>query len=100
MSSRLRKTLRRDDHQHQTSPAILVKVDQLHKELTAAGIPDSKYYLQGLYGTTDDNDKPSLIVIKGKHTMEYEVYYRERGEKHSSRIFTTEDDACQYFFDI
>ncbi|GAB5465559.1 MAG: hypothetical protein Kapaf2KO_09950 [Candidatus Kapaibacteriales bacterium] len=37
-----------------------------------------------------------MTVKKGKLTIEYEVYYRERGEKHSSRKFTTEDEAYKY----
>ena len=33
----------------------------------------------------------------GKYSAEYEVYYKERGNKNSSRIFKTEAEACDYF---
>jgi hypothetical protein len=73
-------------------------IEQLHKKLTELKIPEDHYYLHGLYGSTDDNDKPALTIMRGKYTIEYEVYFRERGEKNSSRTFTTEDEACDYLF--
>ena len=39
-----------------------------------------------------------MTVKKGNYTVEYEIYYKERGEKHSSRTFTNESDACEYLF--
>lgn len=68
---------------------------ELHKKLKNIGVPEAMYYLHGLYGSTDDNDKPALTINKGKYTIEYEVYFRERGEKSSIRIFTREDEACE-----
>lgn len=73
-----------------------MKIEELNIELKILGVSDDKYYLHGLYGSIDDNDKISLTIKKGKYTTEYEVYYKERGEKHSIRTFTDEDEACQY----
>jgi hypothetical protein len=71
-------------------------IKELHNKLTELKIPADQYYLHGLYGSTDDNDKVSLTMKRGKYTIEYEVYYRERGEKHSIQNFTDENDACNY----
>lgn len=73
-----------------------MKIEELHNELKGLQINNDRYYLHGLFGSTNDNDKLSLIIKKGKYTIEYEVYYCERGEKHSIRNFSTEDEACQY----
>jgi hypothetical protein len=75
-----------------------MKLFELHQKFQSNNIPDSKYYLHGLYGSTDDNDKFGLTIKKGKYGLEYEVYYRERGEKHSSMVFTNEDEAYDYIF--
>lgn len=73
-------------------------ISELHNALRDFGIPGEEYYLHGLYGSADDNDKLSMTIKKKKHTIEYEVYFRERGEKHSSRTFTEEHESCAYFF--
>ncbi len=59
-------------------------------------IPKDKYYLHWLYGSSDDNDKITLIIKKGKYTVEYETYFKERGEKHSIRTFTNEDEVSKW----
>lgn len=71
-------------------------ISELDLELKALGIPESDYYLHGLYGSTDDRDKVALRIMKGKYTLVYEVYYIERGELHVNAKFYTEDEACQY----
>ena len=71
-------------------------IKELNSELKNIGVSENRYYLHGLFGSTDDNDKIALNVKKGKYTIEYEVYYRERGEKHSVRTFMTETEACEY----
>ena len=71
-------------------------IEELNSVLKKIGVSDDRYYLHGLFGSTDDNDKIALTIKKGKYTIEYEVYYRERGEKHSSRTFTAETEACEY----
>ena len=78
------------------APFEKMTIEELNSELKKLGVSDDRYYLHGLFGSTDDNDKIALTVRKGKFTIEYEVYYKERGEKHSSRTFTTEDEACKY----
>ena len=71
-------------------------IKELNSELKNLGVSYDRYYLHGLFGSTDDNDKIAMTIKMGKYTAEYEVYYRERGEKHSSRIFTNETEACEY----
>ena len=72
-------------------------IKDLHVKLQEIGVTEKRYYLHGLYGSTDDNDKLGMLIKKGRYNLEYEVYYRERGDKHSSRIFIIEEDACRYF---
>jgi len=72
-------------------------IAELHKVLQELEIPSDSYYLHGLYGSTDDNEKLALSVKQGKYSTEFEVYFRERGEKHSTRTFIIEDEACQHF---
>ena len=74
-------------------------IEELNSRLKKLGVSDDKYYLHGLFGSTDDNGKIALIVKQGKYTTEYEVYYKERGEKNTSRKFATETDACEYVID-
>lgn len=71
---------------------------ELHKKLKEKGIPDNRYFLHGLYGSTDENDKISLTIMKGNYNIVYEIYYKEKGEKHSSVIFNSEEDACDYIY--
>lgn len=72
-------------------------IAELHTKLHELGIPSEDYYLHGLYGSTSDNERLAMQIKKGKYTIEYEVYFRERGVKHSSRVFTDEHEACAYF---
>lgn len=71
-------------------------IEELNSELKNLGVSDDRYYLHGLFGSSGDNDKIAMTVKMGKCTAEYEVYYTERGEKHSSRTFTNEKEACEY----
>lgn len=73
-------------------------IAELHNKLQELNIPIDRYYLHGLYGSIDDNDKIGLIMRRGKYTLEYEVYFKDRGKKTSSQIFTSEDQACNYLF--
>jgi len=75
-----------------------MNIAELHTELQHFGIPGEEYYLHGLYGSTVDNDKYGTTIKQGKYTIDYEVYFCERSEKHSSRTFTSEYEACDYFF--
>ena len=73
-------------------------ISDLHNKLKEKGIIEDKYFLHGLFGSTDDNDKISLTIKQGQFGLEYETYYKERGEKHSIRTFTTEKEACEYIY--
>ena len=73
-------------------------LQELSIKLQELGVPEDRYYLHGLYGSTNDDGKLSLTIRKGAYSVEYEVYFKERGEKHSTRIFTNEDEACQYLY--
>jgi hypothetical protein len=72
-------------------------VNELHIKLQDLKIAPENYFLHGLYGSSDDDGKLSMIIKRGKYTIEYEVYLRERGEKHSVIVFTDESKACEYF---
>lgn len=73
-------------------------LQELYNNLIELGISEDRYYLHGLYGSTNDEDKLALNIKRGVYSMEYETYYKERGEKHSVRIFSTENEACQYIY--
>jgi len=73
-------------------------IAELHNKLKESGISENTYYLHGLYGSVDDNDKIALTIRKGKIAVEYEVYYKEKGEKQSAKTFIKENDACQYIY--
>lgn len=68
-------------------------IEELHFKLQELKIPADKYYLHGLYGSTDDNDKIALTIKKGEYTIEYEIYFKERGERHSIKKFTNEAEV-------
>jgi len=70
----------------------------LHTRLKEKGISEDRYYLHGRYGSTDDNDKIALTIKAGRYTVQYETYFRERGEKHSVKVFATESEACKYVY--
>jgi hypothetical protein len=71
-------------------------IKELHSKLVELQIPADKYYLHGLYGSPDDNDKIALTIKKGRYSIEYETYFKERGEKHSIRVFTNEDEVSNW----
>jgi hypothetical protein len=73
-------------------------IEQLYNSLTELKIPPDNYYLHGIYGSTDDNDKLALTIKRGKYAIEYEVYFKERGEVNSTWTFISEDEACDYLF--
>jgi hypothetical protein len=73
-------------------------IKELHKRLEESGILEDQYFLHGLFGSTDDNDKIGLTIRQGQNGLEYETFYKERGEKHSIRTFKTEEEACEYIY--
>jgi hypothetical protein len=71
-------------------------ISELHKKLKEKGIAENQYFLHGLFGSKDDNDKIALTIKKSQYGIEYESYYKEFGEKHSIRNFQDENEACEY----
>lgn len=67
-------------------------ISELYNQLQSLNIPEDWYYLHGLYGSTDDNDKIALAIKKGG----CDVYFKERGQKTSEKHFDTESEACKY----
>lgn len=55
-------------------------LQDLHIKLKELGVPENRYYLHGLYGSTSDDDKLALTIKEGVYTVEYETYYKERGK--------------------
>jgi hypothetical protein len=73
-------------------------IEDLHKQLSALGITGDKYYLHGLFGSTDDNDKLALRVFKDSNRIKYQVYFKERGEVSSTWDFETENEPARIYF--
>lgn len=71
-------------------------VKELHEKFVELEVSENAYYLHGIYGSANDMDKIALSINRGKYFVEYEVYYRERSERNSIKIFTNEADACEY----
>ena len=75
-----------------------MELSELYKNLKENGIDDKSIYLHGLYGSSSDDEKLSLTIKKGAYSVIWEVYFKERGEKHSIIEFQNENDACEYYF--
>ena len=76
-----------------------MNLQELYDELKRMGVPDSQIYLHGIYGSTDDDNKLSMIIKMNEFRPVWEVYYRERGVKDSIREFTQETEACMYYLE-
>lgn len=74
-----------------------MNLSALYSELRKIGIPDNDIFIHGLYGSTNDNEKLSLSMRMEKYSKVWEVYYKERGKKHSVREFNSESEACEYY---
>ena len=70
--------------------------ERTYKVLCQLGIPEDRYYLNGQFGSTSDDERLALTARRGKYTIEYEVYFRERDEIRSIRTFTDETEASDY----
>jgi hypothetical protein len=75
-------------------------IKELSKILEELGIPANDYYLHGLYGSTNDEDKVSLVIRRGAFFIEYHVYYKERGGINSLKVFTDENEALLAFHSV
>ncbi len=70
---------------------------ELYENLKKNGIDDSLIYLHGMHGSTDDTEKLAMTIKRGKYSVIWEVYFKERGEKHSIIEFNNESEACEYY---
>lgn len=71
---------------------------ELHNKLQEIGVPSDRYYLHGLYGSSNDDEKVALSINKGKYFIEYEIYSMSRGQRTSISTFTEESKACEYLY--
>jgi len=67
-----------------------VNKTELEERLIKEGIPKDSYCLNGGY----PNDSYCLFKNNGK----WEVYYSERGKKSGLKLFMSEEEACEYFY--
>jgi len=66
--------------------------DELKTRLEQVGVDPTTYSLGG--GLPSER-----YVLNQAQSQRWEVYYSERGEKSSLRIFDSESDATQYFLE-
>jgi hypothetical protein len=60
-----------------------MELEELHFKLKELGIPETDYYLHGLYLEQMIVTRCALTILKGKYGLEYEVYFKEKGSVHS-----------------
>lgn len=68
-----------------------MKREELKKELQQMNVPSHYYNLDGT-GRTDERYCLEFV------NNEWQVYFSERGIKTTYKIFTSEDEACEYIF--
>lgn len=66
----------------------MMTIKELYMKLIELGINEDNFYIQGIYGSTNDDDKCSLIIRKEVNTLVYEVYYKEKGDRNLSKKFS------------
>lgn len=66
---------------------------ELKEALDKEGIHPSYYSLNGLIGGPWDG-----VRILDKQGKKWVTYYFERGAKWDIKVFESEDEACNYFF--
>jgi hypothetical protein len=76
-----------------------MNIEQLYKRLTEAGVPEYRFFLHGLFGSTDDNERLALTIYKRGDKTYYEVYFKERGTSSTLNVFSTESEACDFMFE-
>jgi hypothetical protein len=75
-----------------------MKIEQLYKKLTENNISSDKYYLHGLFGSSDDNERLGLKIFKDGNRIKCQIYFKERGQVTSSWDYDSEDEACEVMF--
>jgi len=74
-------------------------IKELFHRLKELGISENRFYLNGLFGSFDDNEKQALTIRKEKFGVIYEIYYKEKGKKQSIRTYNSEEEACDYLYE-
>ncbi|ACV64179.1 conserved hypothetical protein [Desulfofarcimen acetoxidans DSM 771] len=64
--------------------------NDLRKMLINSNIPKDTYSLEG--------GLPNEAYCFNQNGDKWEVYYSERGQKSGLKLFSTEDEACDYFY--
>jgi len=64
----------------------------LHKELENKNVPKDLYDLNG--------GLPNEAYCLNQNNGIWEVYYSEKGVKSGLKTFSTENDACDYFYEV
>jgi hypothetical protein len=77
---------------------LIERIKSLHEKLLAHNVAENSYHLLGLFGSSDDDLKLSLNIKRGKYTIIFEIYSKDRGEKHTLFETADIDEACEYFF--
>ena len=67
-----------------------MNIRELKARLIEKRIPTEYYSLDGGY--------PNEAYCIGNTKNKWEVYYSERGNKSSLKMFDAEEDACNYFY--
>ena len=65
---------------------------ELANYLQQKGVPEDGYSLEG------GNPSEAMVLDHSRSGLWY-VYYSERGNRVSERVFDREEDACQYFLE-
>jgi hypothetical protein len=64
--------------------------NDLKQKLISSNIPKETYSLEG--------GLPNEAYCINQIDDKWEVYYSERGQKSGLKIFDTEEEACEYFY--
>jgi hypothetical protein len=76
-----------------------MNIEQLYNRLIKAGIPENRFYLHGLFGSTDDNERLALTVYRRGEKTYYEIYFKERGISSTVNVFSNESEACIFIYE-
>lgn len=64
--------------------------NELKQKLISSNIPKDTYSLEG--------GLPNEAYCINQNEDKWEVYYSERGQKSGLKIFDSEEEACEYFY--
>jgi hypothetical protein len=70
-----------------------MKKNELKKKLFNENFPECTYSLDG--GLPNEAFCLNKVLLS-----KWEVYYSERGNKSCLKYFSTEDEACDYFYEL